>query len=324
MYGGVALDRPGLRAVPTLRYLQDRPRFTRHLYIDTGAEAEDVGPGGGFFWDGRVDDLSVQSLQPLLDEREMANRDVHEVARRLRASPEAADFAAVFGQAALRDDGTATIDIGRALARFELEDPSFHPYDSRYDQYLRGRQQLSDQELRGLQLFNAPAKGNCAECHPDQPAPGGAAPALSDYRFVALGVPRNPLIPANSDPQFYDLGLCGPLRADLRRESAEYCGLFKTPTLRNVARRAHFFHNGRFTTLQQVVQFYVERDLQPERWYPLHEGRPELYDDLPPGYRVNIDAFDPPLDRHQGEPAALNEQEIQDLVAFLQTLNDRN
>jgi cytochrome c peroxidase len=324
MFGGRALNQAGLRSVPSLRYLQDRPHFTRHEYLASGDEPEDVGPGGGFMWDGRADALAAQALIPLLDAREMANRDVHELATRLRASGEAGQFRLLYGPRALRDDRQAAARAAKAITHFELDDASFHPYDSRYDAYLRGTRSLSAQELRGLALFESADKGNCAECHPDAPGPQGAPPAFSDYRFVALGVPRNPELPANRDADFYDLGLCGPLRRDLVQESSEYCGLFKTPTLRNVALREHFFHNARFTTLEQVLEFYVQRDLAPERWYPTQAGRAELYDDLPPADRANVDRTDPPFDRRAGEPPALNAAEIADLIAFLRTLTDRS
>ena len=324
VFGGRTMHRAGLRSVPSLRYLQDRPHFTRHEYLASGDDPEDVGPGGGFMWDGRADALSAQALIPLLDPREMANRDVHELATRLRASAEAGQFRVLYGSQALQDDARAAARAGQAITRFELDDASFHPHDSRYDGYLRGTHSLSAQELRGLALFESAEKGNCAECHPDAPGPQGAPPAFSDYRFVALGVPRNPALPANRNTHFYDLGLCGPLRSELLKESTQYCGLFKTPTLRNVARRAYFFHNGRFTTLEQVLQFYVQRDLTPERWYPTQAGRVELYDDLPPADRVNVDRADPPFDRRPGEPPALSAQEMADLIAFLRTLSDRS
>src|ERR1700683_1798424 len=54
MGGGPGMDRPGLRSVPSLRYLSETPRFARHAYVDRGAEREDVGPAGGFMMDGRA------------------------------------------------------------------------------------------------------------------------------------------------------------------------------------------------------------------------------------------------------------------------------
>ncbi len=332
MIGGARMDREGFRTVPSLRYLQSAPRFTRHLYLARTDDPEDVGPGGGLLWDGRADTLGEQALVPLLDPREMANRDVHELATRLRASPEGPPLQALAceerrlsGHARRRaNDRQVAALAAKALARFEIEDPSFHPYDSRYDDYLRGTGRLTAQELRGLQLFNSADKGNCAECHPSSPGPGGQPPAFTDDRFAAVGVPRNPALPDNARPAFYDLGLCGPSRTDLVRESAEYCGMFRTPTLRNTARRAYFFHNGRFTTLEQVVRFYVTRDLQPGRWYPLRNGRVDMYDDLPTTYRGNVDRLDPPFDRRPGETPALSDAEIADVIAFLKTLDDRS
>ena len=324
MLGGPRGDLPGFRTVPSLRYLGDTPRFTRHLYIARSDDGEDVGPGGGLMWDGRADDFASQALIPLLDPLEMANRDRHAFAARLRASREARDLRAAAGTAHFADDRVLVRSALRALARFESEDPSFHPYDSRYDAYLRGQGTLSTQELRGLALFNSPSKGNCAECHPSAPGPGGRPPDFTDHRFAVLGVPRNTALSANADPRFFDLGLCGPYRTDLVRESGAYCGMFETPTLRNVARRAYFFHNGRFTTLEQVLRFYVERDLQPALWYPRRAGRVEVYNDLPPVYRENVDRADPPFDRTLGQVPALNDAEIADVIAFLRTLDDRS
>jgi len=63
-------------------------------------------------------------------------------------------------------------------------------------------------------------------------------------------------------------------------------GLFKTPTLRNVATRGVFFHNGRFHTLKEALRFYVQRDTDPERWYPVSgSGSVDKFDDLPPSLR---------------------------------------
>jgi cytochrome c peroxidase len=210
-----------------------------------------------------------------------------------------------------------------ALERFELEDPTFHPYNSRFDQYLRGTATLSADELEGLRLFVDPAKGNCAACHTATTGPGGSAPTFTDYSYHALGVPRNQAIPANTDPRFFDLGLCGPRRADLRAER-QYCGYFKTPTLRNVARRQFFFHNGRFTSLQDVMHFYVERDTNPRRWYPALAGKPQKFDDLPVRYRGNVNISDAPLNRSPGDQPALNDFEISKVIAFLETLSDTN
>jgi cytochrome c peroxidase len=105
--------------------------------------------------------------------------------------------------------------------------------------------------------------------------------------------------------------------------TAAYCGLFKTPTLRNVATRKVFFHNGVFRSLDQVLHFYVERETNPSKWYPkLPNGEVDVYDDLPPPYRGNVDLIDAPYDRKFGEAPALNDSEIADIIAFLGTLTD--
>jgi cytochrome c peroxidase len=319
--GGALLDQPPLRTVPSLRYLDYTPRFTRHYYLDHGEEREDEGPAGGFMLDGRADSLHAQALLPWLDAAEMGNSSIEALAERLQGAAYSVSLRQLFGAAVFDDARRAAAAAALALERFELEDPSFHPYSSRFDHFLAGQETLSGQELRGLKLFVDPLKGNCAACHPNSAGPGGRGPQFTDYAYRALGVPRNAEIAANANPNFYDLGLCGPRRAYLRAET-QYCGYFKTPTLRNSARRQRFFHNGRFRTLEQVLQFYAERDTAPQRWYPSVRGQVRRFDDLPVRYRDRVDTSDPPLDRRRGEAAALSAQEIEDLIAFLKTLDD--
>jgi len=323
MYGGPALDQPGLRTVPSLRYLDHTPRFTRHYYVSGARESEDRGPAGGFMRDGRADNLRAQALLPLLDPVEMANGNVTQLARRLRATPYFNEFLQLYGAGKPLADDELVDHAAGALERYQLEDPAFHPYSSRYDQFLAGKLELSAQELRGLRLFVDPAKGNCAECHPHASGAGGRAPAFTDFSFHALGVPRNPGIPANAVRQFFDLGLCGPRRRDLQGER-NYCGFFKTPSLRNVARRRFLFHNGRATTLAEAVRFYVERDRLPTLWYPRVAGASMPYDDLPVDLRGNVNSSDAPFNWRAGEPPALDAAEVEDVVAFLQTLSDTN
>jgi cytochrome c peroxidase len=321
MSGGAALDQPGLRTVPSLRYLDSTPRFARHYFVARSGEREDRGPVGGFMRDGRTNSLREQVMLPLLDPKEMANVDVASIARRLRASSYFGKFEQVYGAPALLSDTALVASAAEAIERFEIEDPGFHPYSSRYDQFLAGRAQLTPQELRGLRLFVDPAKGNCAECHPHSAGPGGRGPAFTDFSYHALGVPRNPEIPNNRDPHFSDLGLCGPKRADLGTELS-YCGFFKTPTLRNVARRKYLFHNGRFTSLTEAVRFYVERDRRPRLWYPWRAAVLRRFDDLPFAMRSNVNRSDAPLNWQPGQPPALDAAEIDDVVVFLRTLDD--
>ena len=134
---------------------------------------------------------------------------------------------------------------------------------------------------RRLVLFNDPAKGNCASCHRSARGNDGTPPQFTDFGLIAIGVPRNRDIPANADPRFHDLGACGPLRSDLAGRG-EFCGLFRTPSLRNVALRRTFFHNGAVHSLREAIAFYVERDTNPGKWFPRDaDGTVRRYDDLP-------------------------------------------
>ena len=134
-------------------------------------------------------------------------------------------------------------------------------------------------------------------------------------------MPRNPEIAANADPAFFDRGLCGDTRTDLAART-DLCGSFKVPTLRNVALRKHFFHNGVFETLEQVIRFYARRDTSPELFYPLDaSGNPVLYDDLPKSLRANV-TTQQPFGRTAGGRPALTHSEIADVAAFLRTLTD--
>jgi cytochrome c peroxidase len=327
-FGGPGMNLQGGRAVPTLTYLERTPRFgirpTRFDpdEISNPKAPRPLVPEGGMDWDGRAATLPDQASGPLFDPKEMANRDGATVLARLKAAPYAAQFAAVFGAAALDTPQSALPDVYQALARFQTEDRSFHSYDSKFDWWLAGRAQLSAQELRGLRLFEDQKKGNCSACHPDRPTKNRMAPAFTDYEFEALAAPRNKNLAADSDPAYFDEGLCGPSRKDLAGK-LDYCGLFKTPTLRNVATRRVFFHNGVFHSLEDVMRFYVQRETEPEKWYPLKpDGTAALYDDLPPGHQAGVDTSDAPFDRHRGDAPALDEEEIADVVAFLKTLTD--
>ncbi|MDB5820044.1 MAG: putative lipoprotein transrane, partial [Rhizobacter sp.] len=207
-----------------------------------------------------------------------------------------------------------------ALEVFQQSPTEFYPYDSKYDAYLRGKTTLTPSEERGLVVFNDASKGNCAQCHPSA-IKSGAFPQFTDYGFIALGVPRNAKIPANADRRYVDLGLCGPLRTDLSSHD-EYCGLFKTPSLRNVAVRQTFFHNGAMHSLKDVLAFYVDRDLTPKTFYPRDKaGVPKRYDDLPVRFHANVNA-NAPFDPLPDHSPRLSKSEMADVIAFLGTLTD--
>jgi cytochrome c peroxidase len=209
-----------------------------------------------------------------------------------------------------------------AVARYQVEEVSFHPYTSKYDYWLEGRARLSESELRGLQSFNDPDKANCAGCHTSAPTRDGLPPLFTDHQYEALGAPRNAALAENGDPDHFDLGVCGPQRTDIA-EQTQYCGMFLTPTLRNTATRRAFFHNGAFRNLEQVLDFYNFRDTNPDKVFPrAADGRLRKYDDLPAKYHGNVDVSDPPFDRHAGEVPAMTTQDEADIIAFLKTLTD--
>jgi len=319
--GGADMRSPGTRAVPSLRYMSFTPKFTRHYSVPSPDGVEDEGPTGGFTHDGQVDSLREQAAIPLLAANEMANGNAAGVSAKLQKTAYADQFAKLFGADIFNRPEAALAKATLALEAFETEDPSFQPYTSKFDAAMAGNADFSPQELRGFTLFNNSAKGNCAKCHIDIPGPGGRPAQFTDFGFQAVGVPRNPEIAANRDPRYYDLGLCGPARKDLAKES-NFCGMFKTPTLRNVASRQVFFHNGRFHTLEDMMHFYAERDSKPSKWYAQRDGKTLPYDDLPAAYRANVDRVNAPFNRKKDDPPAMNDEEIGDVIAFLKTLDD--
>lgn len=318
--GGANNARPGMRAVPSLTYTQNIPPFTEHFFDSEGDDSIDQGPAGGRTWDGRAQSAHDQARVPLLSSFEMANASPEAVAARVQRAPYAAEFRATFGEHVFDDTALAVKGVLIALETYQQTPSEFYPYSSKYDAYLRGQASLTTQENRGLAAFNDPARGNCARCHPSAVS-AGAFPQFTDFGYAAIGAPRNAAIPANADSRYFDLGLCGPLRTDLA-DKPEYCGLFRTPSLRNTATRRVYFHNGVFHRLQDVVRFYAERDTDPQKWYPrAADGSVSKFDDLPAKYQRNVDQ-EPPLDRHAGGRPAMTERDIEDIVAFLNTLTD--
>jgi cytochrome c peroxidase len=313
-FGGPDLTTPGFRAAPSLRYVNRTPVF--HF-------ENDGTPMGGFDRDGRAASLAIQARRPFVAPHEMANADASAVAAKLARASYADVFRAVFGAGIFEDPDAAFDRATDALQQFEIEDPSFAPFSSKYDDFLAGRATLGDAEMRGFILYNSPTKGNCAACHTSARGADGSPPMFTDFTFDNLGVPRNTTIPATADPAYFDLGLCGPDRTDgLATTRPDLCGAFKVPTLRNVATRHAFFHNGRFTTLEETLQFYVTRDTSPERWYPVVDGVVQKFDDLPPQYRRNVNVEEVPYNRRPGMAPALTDAELADLGAFLATLTD--
>jgi len=305
--GGADGTRQGLRSSPSARYLDAAGPFA----FDAQGR-----PHGGLFWDGRAGTRAEQARGPLFNVDEMANNDAAALAARLRALPYAADLRTAAGLPAAATDGQLVDAAVTALARHQAEDERFHPFTSKFDAVQDGRATFTAQEQRGLDVFNDPQRGNCASCHDSRPAPGLNRALFTNFSYHALGVPRNDS-QATRDAAFFDLGLCA--RPDLGGR-AELCGLFRTPSLRNVALTAPYFHNASFASLEDAVSFYATRDIDPARWYPVMNGQVQLYNDLPAVYRPNLQRGAP--FRRAGQAPALSPQDVADLVAFLSTLTD--
>ena len=280
---------------------------------------------GGHFWDGRADTMQQQALGPLLNPIEMNNPDRQAVVGKIAASTYAPLFRQTFGASIFANTDQAFEKIGVAIEAFERA--RLQPFSSKYDAMVRGKATLSSTEQRGMDLFMDPKGANCAGCHLMNPKSGKPEDSLfSEFSYYASGIPRNKEIPRNTDPRFFDLGLCGPERsapalpadvpAGVRAE--DFCGKFRMPTLRNVAQREAFMHNGYFKDLREVVRFYSTRNSNPQHWYGL-SGKPN---DLPAQYAGNIEKTKAPFNRAGHQGPLLNEEEVSAVVSFLQTLSD--
>jgi cytochrome c peroxidase len=309
--GGPGLDLQGTRSSPSLAYLATNKPFRLDL---------EGRPHGGLFWDGRASTLREQAGGPLLNPTEMANASVDDVVARLVKTPYFADFTRLYNVAPNAPAAVLFDSLRLALATYETGDPDYQRFNSKFDQVLDGKARFTVAEARGFGVFNDPKKGNCASCHTSAVGADGSRPLFTNFSYHALGLPRNPAIRANRDPNFQDLGVCGPTRADLRHR-VDLCGMFKVPTLRNIARTGPYFHNATASTLEQAISFYATRDTDPARWYPLVNKRPDKFNDLPLGMRGNV-TQSPPFGVLPGNKPRLTPQDTSDLAAFLRTLTD--
>ena len=291
---GVHKDRFGNRNSPSSAYAAFSPPFQ--------FDAKEGVYFGGQFWDGRAKDLVEQAKGPFLNALEMANPDKAAVVSSVRKAEYASAFRAVFGEDSLDVVDQAYELIAQAIAAFE-KSSEVNKFSSKYDLHLAGKASLTDQEKRGLALYESDQKGKCAACHPSKPTTENPKPLFTDFTYDNLGVPRNPQNPFYNLPRefnpdgaaFVDLGLGGVLK------NSQHNGKMKVPTLRNIALTGPYMHNGVFRTLREVVEFYSTRDTDT-KW-----GKPEVAEN------VNTDELG---------KLGLTSAEIDDIVAFLNTLTD--
>jgi cytochrome c peroxidase len=190
-----------------------------------------------FFWNGRAGSLEEQALIPIQHPDEMA-QDLDELVDELKADEVYPDlFRKAYGKISPQS-------IARALASFER---TLISADSRYDRYLRGELKLNAEEELGRKLFMAHPDvkvsqrgANCIDCH-SQFLTGG-------FNAQFDGFSNNGL-----DPE----ALLGPGLQVVTEQAADR-GKFKVPTLRNIALTAPYMHDGRFSTLEQVLNHYNE------------------------------------------------------------------
>lgn len=175
-----------------------------------------------YFWDGRAATLEAQALMPLTNPDEMG-ADLKALPSELSSDSEYRErFARCFP-----GEGVSASTIARALAAYER---TLVSRSSPYDRYLAGdRSALTEQQRRGLELFNG--KAECVTCH--------KGPDLTDNQFNRVGLPGNDPGRAAIDP------VSGPK------------GGFKTPSLREVSHTAPYFHDGSVATLEEVVDHYT-------------------------------------------------------------------
>ncbi len=309
---GVIEGRYGNRNTPTLFYAAMSPVF--HF---SRAEALFI---GGQFDDGRAEDLKIQAQKPFFNPLEMNNSSPADLVGKVRVAPYVSLFRSVYGQDALDDPKAALMRITDAISAFE-KTVRFNPYASKYDRYMEGSTQFTDQERRGRDIFEREDKGNCAACHPSRPSENGKQrPLFTDHTYDNLGVPRNPnnrfyVQPTEYNPQgfaYVDIGL-----GDHIRKASEN-GKFKVPTLRNIEKTAPYMHNGYFKTLRGVIDFYNSRDIKPVCIDPMTPEEQALAQGCWPPPEVPINVNHDELGR-----LGLSLGEMADLEVFLRTLTDR-
>jgi cytochrome c peroxidase len=311
----------GKRNTPTIMYASFSPPFG---FIDDKDEktgkVEKI-PAGGQFYDGRAADLLAQFEGPLLDPLEMNAPSKRFAVEAIRDGAYASLAREVYGDKVFENPDKAFEKMAQAVVAFESS-ARFHPFASKFDDYLRGRAKLTPIEQKGFALFKDPKKGNCLACHAGKEDSRDPQDWLfTDFTYDALGGPKNPAITATANAP--DLGLCKRPGLDKIApagfEIASVCGAFKVPTLRNIAVTGPYLHNGAFTRLRDVVAFYATRDTDPAHWYP--GGK--KFDDLPADYHGNVNTSEAPYDRKPGQKPRLSEKDIDAIVAFLETLTDR-
>ncbi|HEY9051254.1 MAG TPA: cytochrome c peroxidase [Gammaproteobacteria bacterium] len=285
----------GERNAPTTGYAKFAPAF---------AQINDPVRGliyaGGQFIDGRRNTLEEQAKDPFLNPLEMANTDKLAVVQKVQNGPYADKFIELYGSDVFNSTDTAYDHIAEAIAAFERS-AEMNPFTSKFDCYLQNPSSypLTAQEQSGLQIFEDPNQGKCANCHTTTPDPISGRVLFTNFQYFNIGVPSNPNNPANiADANFVDSGLGGRLAVTAEN------GKFKTPTLRNIELTAPYMHNGVHATLDKVIQHY---DIDVANEYITPEVNQNIATELGAGTYTGL---------------GLQPEDYQDLIAFMKTLTD--
>jgi cytochrome c peroxidase len=276
----------GKRNAPAISYMgfapNRRAEFIRGIWETAG----------GFFWDGKAEFLNQQALFPLTEPEEMNNHGFGMVAEKIRQAAYYPQLEQLFGKEMMKDSQTVVFFAVTCLQAFQ-QSYQVNPFTSKFDFYLKGKVKLTEQEMRGMQLFNDTTKAKCSLCHLSVPTSYASTKNIvfTDYSYDNLGLPKHP----KHAGMPVDSGL-----AIFERKDPFEVGRFKTPTLRNIAITAPYMHNGIFTTLEEVMEFYNERDINPK---------------FIPEYTETMNTTD------LGD-LKLTKQETEDIITFLNTLTD--
>jgi len=223
-----------------------------------------------FFWDGRALSLEEQALGPVVNPIEMNNTWVNAVASLQSTSTYPSLFNAAFG--------TTTIDstlVAKAIVQFER---TLISGNSKFDRYLLSLEGLTLEEANGFAIFNDSEKGDCAHCHGANNIDinsTGHNPLWTDNLFHNNGL----------DATFADLG-----RALVTGDPNDN-GKFKTPSLRNLAFSAPYMHDGRFQTLEEVIDHYSTGVIISATIDPLMELQGNGGSQLTPAEKADLKAF---------------------------------
>lgn len=232
------------------------------------------------FWDMRQLDLEKQSLDVITNKDEMHGN----VANAIQLLSKDATYQKLFKKAFPKSEKIEEWQVQNALASYIR---SLNAFDSRFDKYMRGdSDDFTTEEKLGFNLFAGKAK--CATCHFIPLFNGTVPPNYQKTEQEVIGTPAN----KNGKKISPDLGRY------IQYQMPQLQHAFKTPSLRNVAVTAPYMHNGVYTTLEEVVDFY-------------NKGG---------GVGLGIAVENQTL---PADPLELNEKEIKALVAFMKTLTDK-